>query len=253
MEGIYSCRFCCKIIEERKIKRKLQDIKRKKIQNIFCNLSCSSKFFWKTKKENKIKKYMLNPLTCKECNTAIPYKKAKTKLVDLRYKKIINIFCNHKCAATYNNTHKTKGNRKSKLEFYLEKELPLLYPNLEFHFNRKDTINSELDIYIPSMKLAFELNGIFHYEPIYGEAKLDQIQNNDKRKFQACLERGIELCIIDSSKLVYFKESKAKPYLDIMINIINSKLLGQDLNLEPSRYIYPQVFISCGMDFVFIP
>jgi hypothetical protein len=73
------------------------------------------------------------------------------------------------------------------------------------------------------MKLAFELNGIFHYESIYGEAKLHQIQNNDKRKFQACLERGIELCIIDSSNLKYFKESNAKPYLDIIINIINKK------------------------------
>jgi len=136
-----------------------------------------------------------------------------------------NFFCSSSCAALYNNTHKTKGIRKSKLEFFLEKELPLLYPDLEFHFNRKDAINSELDIFIPSMKLAFELNGIFHYEPIYGDLKLEQIQNNDSRKYQACLEKQIELCIIDTSNLKYFKESNAKPYLDIMVNIINSKLL----------------------------
>lgn len=140
-------------------------------------------------------------------------------------KKTPNHFCSKSCAATYNNTHKTKGNRKSKLEFYLEKELPLLYPDLEFHFNRKDAINSELDVYIPNMKLAFELNGIFHYEPIYGDLKLEQIQNNDKRKFQACIEREIELCIIDASQLKYFKEKNAKPYLDIIINIINQKFM----------------------------
>lgn len=57
-----------------------------------------------------------------------------------------------------------------------------------------------MDIYIPVLSLAFELNGIFHYEPIYGEGKLLSIQNNDDRKFQACLEHDIELCIINSSE-----------------------------------------------------
>ena len=71
--------------------------------------------------------------------------------------------------------------------------------------------------------MAFELNGIFHYEPIFGESKLEQIQNNDSRKFQACLENGIELCIIDASSLTYFKEKSAKKYLDIITNIIDNK------------------------------
>ena len=133
------------------------------------------------------------------------------------------MFCSRSCAATYNNTHKTKGTRTSKLEVWLAKKLQTLFPQIEFHFNRKDAINSELDIYIPSLKLAFELNGIYHYEPIHGNDKLTKIQNNDRRKFQACLEKGIELCIIDSSKLAYFKESNATPYLEIIQKIINQK------------------------------
>jgi hypothetical protein len=156
-------------------------------------------------------------VTCLQCNKNF-YKLPK------EIKKTPNNFCTQSCAATYNNTHKTKGYRRSKLEVYLEKELPLIYPDLEFHFNRKDAINSELDIYISSLRLAFELNGIFHYEPIYGEHKLKQTQNNDNRKFQACLEQNIELCIIDTSKLSYFKEKNAKPYLAIICNIINLKL-----------------------------
>ena len=135
-----------------------------------------------------------------------------------------NNFCSQSCAATYNNTHKTHGYRRSKLEKWLEEQLNLSYPNLEIHYNRKDTINSELDFYIPSLKLAFELNGVFHYEPIYGPEQLSKIQNNDNRKFQACLERGIELCIIDSSKLKYFKESNCIPYLNMITNIINMQL-----------------------------
>jgi len=117
---------------------------------------------------------------------------------------------------------------------WLEQQLPALYPSLEFHFNRKDAIISELDIYIPSLKLAFELNGIFHYEPIYGPEKLAQIQNNDERKYQACIERGIELCLIDVSSFSYFKISGAERYLDMMKSIINKKLTAEDKGADPS-------------------
>jgi hypothetical protein len=139
-----------------------------------------------------------------------------------------NNFCSKSCAATYNNTHKTKGNRRSKLEIWLEERLALLYPNLNILYSDKTTINSELDIYIPSLNLAFELNGIFHYEPIFGESKLEQIQNNDERKFQACLERGIELCIIDTSQQKYVKPSTSQKYLDIITKLVNYKLSKTD-------------------------
>jgi very-short-patch-repair endonuclease len=155
-------------------------------------------------------------VTCKNCN--VEFKKGYYAV-----KHHPNHFCTKSCAAKYNNTHKTHGTRRSKLEVWLEEQLSLNYPNLEIHFNRKDTINSELDIYIPSMKLAFELNGIYHYEPIHGSELLERIQNNDNRKFQACLERGIEFCIIDSSSLTYFKPTNAKKYLDIICKLISEK------------------------------
>ncbi len=142
-------------------------------------------------------------------------------------------FCSKSCAATYNNTHKTTGYIRSKLEVWLETQLLTLYPQLSFEFNKKDAINSELDIYIPSLKLAFELNGIFHYEPIYGENKLNQIQNNDNRKFQACLEHNIELCIIDTSHFKHFKEDKAKEFLKIISNIIDLKTQNAEGGFEP--------------------
>lgn len=157
-------------------------------------------------------------VSCKHCN-----KLFKKRQSECKKSKSGNHFCNSSCAALYNNAHKTHGTRVSKLEVYLQEELSVLYPNLEFHFNRKDAILSELDIYIPSLKLAFELNGIFHYEPIFGEKKLNQVKNNDRRKFQACLERNIELCIIDSSELKHFKSKNAKKYLDIVISIINGR------------------------------
>lgn len=137
-----------------------------------------------------------------------------------------NHFCSRKCATTYNNKYKTHGTRRSKLEKYLEEQLKKLYSYLEIHFNRKDAINSELDIYIPSLNLAFELNGIFHYEPIFGKDKLEQIENNDNRKFQACLEKNIELCIINSSKQIRFTEKTSSKYLNIIQEIIDSKSIN---------------------------
>jgi len=176
-------------------------------QGKYCSPKCQS--------DSTIKYSILNCLVCKK-----EFKKTQSEI-----KKTVsgNHFCSKSCSATYNNTHKTTGTRRSKLEKYLEEQLITLYPNLSIDFNKKDTINSELDIYIPSLKLAFELNGIYHYEPIHGQCKLSQTQNNDQRKFQACAENGISLCIIDTSKQKYFKESTSQEFLNIIINIINNK------------------------------
>ena len=134
-----------------------------------------------------------------------------------------NHFCSKSCSASYSNKNKSHGTRRSKLETYLEEQLTILYPNLHIDFNKKDAIGSELDIYILSLNLAFELNGIFHYEPIYGSSKLSQIQLNDISKSKACHDAKIDLCIIDTSSQKYVKPSTSQKYLDIITNIINQR------------------------------
>lgn len=156
--------------------------------------------------------YNKSPRKCKQCCNVLPYKSRK------------NTFCNKTCSAKYNNTYKTTGTRRSKLEVWIQDKLQIMYPTLQILFNNRDIIQSELDIYIPDLKLAFELNGIFHYEPIYGEKSLNRTQLNDKNKFYLCITNNIDLCVIDTSQQKYFKEQSSYIYLNIITDIINSRL-----------------------------
>lgn len=200
------CIYCHKIFMKTKSMIQACSIVNNKNTGDFCSLKCC-------------KLFQHPPLivNCKQCNKT--FRRHRNQI-----DKTKNVFCSCSCSVTYNNKNKTHGYRRSKLEICIESKLIEKYPDIEFHFNRKDTINSELDIYVPSLKLAFELNGIFHYEPIYGADQLSSIQNNDNRKFQACLESGIELCIIDVSSLKNFKEHKSIEYFNIIENIISNKI-----------------------------
>jgi len=197
------CNFCKKTFMKSS-KQRYKFIKGKN-KKTFCNINCYYKYT--NKKISRI---------CKQCN-----KKFNVKNKDV--KKGFGNFCSHSCSATFNNKNKTNGIRISKLEKWLKTELLKIYTNLEFHFNHKDTINSELDIYIPELKLAFEINGIFHYKPIYGEKKLAKIQNNDNHKLQNCIKNKIELHIINTSQQKYFKKETSKKYLNSICKIINKK------------------------------
>ncbi len=164
----------------------------------------------------------------KDKDTRTETKCALCSKVIIRTKKQIkdqkNHFCNHSCAAKHSNSHKTKGTRVSKLEKWLHLKLQLEFPTLKFSFNNISAIKGELDIYVESLQLAFELNGIFHYEPIFGDTKLAKIQNRDSIKFLTCIEQKIDLCVIDVSSLKYFKEQNAQKYLDIITAVIKQRL-----------------------------
>lgn len=112
-----------------------------------------------------------------------------------------NTFCSRSCAGSYNRRKRKRTKRpvnRSKLEFFLEKKLSKLYPGLCV-FNDRKAIRSELDIYIPSLKLAIEINGPTHYRAIYGQATLKKTQRRDKAKATKCKNAGISLHIIDVS------------------------------------------------------
>ncbi len=186
------CRTCKNC--HQKFKRPLKDITKKKTKNAgkFCSTKCSSLF-----------KIVKQDVKCKQCF-------AHFKKLPSQIKKTKNNFCNSSCAAIYNNCHKTKGNRRSKLEKYIEKRIRHVFPLLKFKCNNRTAIEMELDFFFPKLDLAIEINGIFHRKPIYGLKKLKSTQKNDKRKKQLCRKEKIKLIVLEdlSSKFNYKDASK---------------------------------------------
>ncbi len=106
----------------------------------------------------------------------------------------------------------------------MEKQLIIRYPNLDIKFNDVSIIGAELDIYIPSLSLAFELNGIFHYEPIYGIDNLIAVQERDKRKVQACIDNDIDLWVIDVRAQIRITDKFTHNVYNIIIDAIDRRL-----------------------------
>lgn len=130
-------------------------------------------------------------------------------------------FCSLSCSAKYNNTHKQYGIRRSKLEQWVEQFIRIEYPEINLVCNGKSVIGSELDFYFPDLMFAIELNGIVHYEPIYGEDKFQRIQDNDRQKGIRCYEQGIELATIDVSACGRLTQTNKTKYYNIIKDLLD--------------------------------
>lgn len=204
----------------------------------FCSLKCSGAFKTKNKKPknltNKIKKIKPNTkikCNCKQCNKEIyrtPYS------ISTKKNKNGFIFCSRSCRMTYQNLNNPKkySCRKSKAEIYLYNLIKQDFPNLIVTENNRTILKSklEIDLFIPELKLAIELNGPVHYLPIYGEDRLKKCQNRDLIKQQEIHNLGLALIAIDISRLN--SKKKTHQFLDeyyishIKPIILNSGSMG---------------------------
>jgi hypothetical protein len=80
----------------------------------------------------------------------------------------------------------------------------------------------ELDFYFPDIRLAIEINGIVHYEPIYGPKTFERIQNADQQKIIKTSELGIELIIVPT--VGHFNAKHAELVWDSIQPIITSRI-----------------------------
>ncbi len=178
--------------------------------NIFCNSKCSGLFNAK-KIGNKLRKEI--HVKCKNCSFNFIIKPANlfNRETKLPHK---NKFCSKKCNGTYlanqklgihdPNNNYTKN--RSSLEEFLEEKIRKNLPYLELELNNRSLLNGyELDLYIPEIKMAIEINGIIHIKKIYKNQNLEKIQKKDKFKIEKCKELGVDLIIIPFIKRLYLK------------------------------------------------
>lgn len=161
----------------------------KKRNNPFCSRKCSSSYT-QTKLE----------VSCHLCGEKFYRRPSEIKA---------NTFCSKSCATTFNNTKKRKS-RRSRCEKILFDLLKEEFQSLEIIPNDKTLLPGyEVDIAIPSIKLAIEWNGIVHFKPIYGQNKLNRIQERDKEKLALANQNHINLIVVPDlvSKEHYVKEA----------------------------------------------
>jgi hypothetical protein len=149
-------------------------------KNHFCDRKCATEF-----------RTTLTPVNCGWCGKQIL--RARHELLESETKKF---YCNSSCAASFNNTQRRVG-RRSKSEKQLFDLLVSEFPKLDLIPNDKQMLDGlEVDIAIPSLKLAIEWNGIVHFKPIYGSPTLNKIQERDARKLLIANQKDINLIVI---------------------------------------------------------
>ena len=204
-----TCQVCQKNIVK---KRRCIQKNRRRSNYVTCSGSCAR---------------LLSPtgrnFVIRECPSCS--KQVRLSLTAVNKSKSKTVFCSSSCASHHNNLKRPVGLRRSALEIWIESKLVGRYPNVNFHFNRKDAIGSELDIYIPEFKTAFELNGFFHYFRIkknnYGSIILKRTKANDARKVKACNKARINLHVINTSRVGHFTFFKSNRILSKITKIID--------------------------------
>ena len=151
---------------------------------------------------------------CLNCNELFKKKESKIKTQPRHC-------CSIQCFRMLAKYKKNWGSNRSKLEIYVEKRLT---EELALNISYNDTsIGYELDIYLPEMSFAIELNGVFHYKAIYGEEALLKRQEIDRLKAEECVKRNIKLIVINVSEDKDNKRTLEKRYNEIK-NLILSRL-----------------------------
>lgn len=161
-------------------------IKNKLIDGVFCSRAC--------KTEASKKRHTAN---CAVCGKSVT-----RQLSQLKKSKSGNIFCSPECGTIWSNWQGPKFKSKSALEDQLGMALQKMFPEIEICLGDRSPLDSSVDIWIPSLKLAIEVNGPHHFGPIRNNlvAYLKTIKN-DLRKIRQAKKAGIKLYVLNTGNL----------------------------------------------------
>lgn len=214
-ENFFCCRKCYDEFQNTSIKLICtcgNEFTRQKAQydnqpNHYCSVECRIK--------GTEKAAIIN---CTECNKEIRVHNYK-----VRNSTSGKHFCNKSCTGKYYTRNKTFGVNRSKFEVWLEEHLPIEFPDIEFDFNNRTEIGYELDIFIPELRVAIEIHGPTHYEPIYGLNRFKQTQELDVKKITLCEAQNIQHHIIDVSKIRNWSPKMTNNHYKEICDVITNK------------------------------
>lgn len=204
--------------------------------NKFCSQSCAATYnnqrkIKKIKPSKKNNPQIQRDVKCCQCKLPIT-RSSKNKT------KHDKEFCSKSCRMKYFNIHfkinSGSSINKSFPEEYLSDKISSQFTSLEIQKNNRIFLKCgyEIDILMPSINLAIEVNGPVHYMPIFGEDKLNLTQYKDAVKYAELNSRGVSFLIVDVSMSI--SKKRMAIYLDNILKdqiypLIEEKLRKQDL------------------------
>lgn len=192
----------------------LRGKRNKGAKNIYCTSKCSSE----AQRTDYSKDFIVK---CDNCGIDVTRKGVQLKLSKFH-------FCTPSCKASYYHKANAMGEHRSLLEEKLEEHVKNTYPRLKMILNDKEQMRGlELDIYLPEISLAIEVNGPAHYIPIWNDETLLRTQKNDIIKKNRCRKKRIRLLTIsetinynNDNSLETF-EKYIKPIIDGLLPLTN--------------------------------
>ena len=174
-------------------------LRKRKHEIICCSNQCRSKYWGKIISERNRIIY-----NCKQCGKEF-------NRIACRDKRGTNKFCSPSCAGKYVAKNCRTSSKRSKAEVFLCELIKKDFPSLIISENNHNILPSklEIDIFIKHKNLAIEVNGPFHYFPIFGQDYLDKIHNKDIKKQNEILALKINLIILDISNFLTLKQTKS--------------------------------------------
>lgn len=211
---ICECSLCGKTLTRPKHKIRKDNISKR----LFCNRSCASIFngLNRARKPKEIKKPRRIVFECVfQCTCGKTVLRTKNQL---RKSKSGEAFCSKSCRMKQHNLlgiTACPSFQVSSEERILFDLIQADFPELKVERNCRNILPSglELDLFIPSLNIAIELNGPVHFFPIFGNEQFLKTKNKDIIKQMEASALGLNLIVVDISK----SKSKKRTIADLTL------------------------------------
>ncbi len=130
---------------------------------------------------------------------------------------------------------KLRSGGRSFVEEFIYRDLKSIYPNIHIERNKRpDELRSdkdkplELDLFIPELSVAIEVQGPQHFREVYGDNS--RLKINDKVKINWCKENGVKMIWVDWEK---YNENMLRETKNTRIKLMKNQLNTYYESKEP--------------------